>query len=322
MGNLIVVSPDRDLEIDYFADFQKHRRVRQNLFYTTEGAETFYTYRGEDLAQIRWEDEYDFFVHQPFWSKNVRIAFISLGCGNAGAEKMLLNHAHHNAYQVAYFGVDSSRAMLELAQQTLQESSFEKAFFLADFTKDAFRRKLHEYVDAFSTRIYAMLGGTFGNFDQQEITSLLRDLLNEGDYLYLDIVPRYASEDQNLHLRARLAQLHQNLHEFFVRLLEKLCIPVESGVLLSEEVPDEALDAWRYVFFFEATEPLTFPCFGGQMSLLPGERIELLNVRAYNPNALKAFLNQQGFVLVDEYIPDVGNLKHLWQRFLFKKHAQ
>jgi hypothetical protein len=55
------------------------------------------------------------------------------------------------------------------------------------------------------------------------------------------------------------------------------------------------------------------------VTLAPGERIELLSIRAYDPAALQAFLADRGFALQGTYMPDVGRLQHLWQRFLFQK---
>ena len=319
MTDIMVVSLEHELESDYLTEFQQHKRVKQNLFYTTGGAQSFYTYRGADIEQIKWQDEYAFFARQDFWQPDQTLAFISLGCGSAGPEQPLLHHAHAQGYQMAYFGVDSSHAMLELAQETLSQEHFARHFIQADFSTDACRQALRALVEHFDTRIIAMLGGTFGNFEQSVIVSILQHTVQPGDYFYLDIVPRYDSETQDRQLRRRLAQLPQNLSAFFANLLEKLCIPADAGEVYAEEAKETVVDAWHYAFFFKATRPLTFACSGSQMTLVPGETIELFNVRAYNPAALKTFLGEYGFVFVDEYIPDVGELSHLWQRFLFRK---
>lgn len=319
MTDIIIVSSEHELENNYLAEFQQHRRVKQNLFYTTEGAQSFYTYRGADIEQIKWQDEYTFFARQSFWQPDKALAFISLGCGNAGPEQRLLHHAHAQGYHLAYFGVDSSRAMLELARETLSPEQFARSFIQADFSTMAFRQKLGALTGHFDTRIVAMLGGTLGNFEQPAIAEILQHIVQPGDYFYLDIVPRYASETQDQQLRRRLSQLPQNLSSFFASLLEKLCIPADAGEVYGEESKESAVDAWHYAFFFKATQTVTFPCFGSEMTLEPGATLELFNVRAYNPVALRAFLADYGFAFVDEYVPNVGALSHLWQRFLFRK---
>ncbi|MBN2389953.1 MAG: L-histidine N(alpha)-methyltransferase [Anaerolineae bacterium] len=335
MDEIIVLTEGPDLEIDYLADFQQHKKVRQNLFYTTEGAETFYTYRGEELQEIHSDDECAFFARQPLWSEDRRIAFVSLGCGNAGPEKPLLHTAHAAGYPVAYFGVDSSRAMLDLAQRNLTAEPVPQTFVLADFTRSDFveqwqtlmqtltrpHQRPHQrpHLPGFDVQLYTLLGGTFGNFEQDVIAKTLARIVPEGQYLYLDVVPQYETETQNEQLRNRLIHLSQNLSRFFENLLEKLGLDQTCGELVTEEVDEPATGALRYVVQFHVHEALDFPCFGGIVRLMPGESIELMNVRAYKPTVLQQFLAQWGFRYIDTYTPDVGHLAHLWQRFLFQK---
>ena len=321
MDEIIVLAEAPDLEIDYLADFQQHKKVRQNLFYTTEGAETFYTYRGAELAEMCSDDECGFFARQPFWAADQHIAFVSLGCGNAGPEKPLLHTAYAVGYTVAYFGVDSSRVMLRLAQQNLADEDFPKTFALADFVRPDFVDKWRPHIAGYDTQVYAMLGGTFGNFDQAVIADALAHIVPAGDYLYLDVVPQFESPDKNEQLRNRLVHLPQNLSLFFASLLEKLCIDQTAGELVGEEIYEADVDALRYVASFRVREPLEFPCFGGIVQCLPGESIELMNVRTYKPAALQKFMAEWGFRYLDTYTPDVGNLAHLWQRFLFQKQG-
>lgn len=319
MGEIVVLAEAPELEFDYLADFQQHKKVRQNLFYTTEGAETFYTYRGAELAEMCSDDECAFFARQPFWTEERRIAFVSLGCGNAGPEQPLLHTAHAAGYSVAYFGVDSSQMMLNLAQQNLADEPFSKTFVLADILRPDFVDKWRPLLADYGAQVYAMLGGTFGNFEQRVIAEALARIVPAGDYLYLDVVPQFETPDKNKALRNRLVRLPQNLSGFFASLLEKLCIDQAAGELVGEEIYEEDVDALRYVASFRVREPLEFPCFGGVVRCLPGESIELMNVRAYKPAALQHFMAGWGFHYLDTYTPDVGNLAHLWQRFLFQK---
>ena len=319
MDDIVVLAEAPDLEIDYLADFQQHKKVRQNLFYTTEGAETFYTYRGAELAEMCSDDECAFFARQPFWMEERRIAFVSLGCGNAGPEKPLLHTAHAVGHSVAYFGVDSSRTMLNLAQQNLAEEHFSKTFVLADILHPDFVDKLHPHLAEYDTQVYAMLGGTFGNFEQAVIAEALARIVPAGDYLYLDVVPQYETPDKNAQLRDRLIRLPQNLSRFFDNLLAKLSLDQTCGELVTEERYEAATGALRYVVQFRVHEALDFPCFGGIVHLESGESIELMNVRAYKPAVLQRFMAGWGFRHFDTYTPTVGNLTHLWQRFLFQK---
>jgi hypothetical protein len=318
-GDILVWTPQQNLEQGYLQRFQESKTVCQNLFYTANGASSFYSYRQVDLQEINWEDEYRFFLRQPFWSPDHNLAFVSLGCGNAAAEKPLLHHSYAAGYQVAYFGVDSSRAMLELAVENLADEDFARTFILADFTLPDFADNLDVCLEGSDAAIYAVIGGTFGNFDQHAIADVLARLIPSGDYLYLDVVPRPDAASGDMQLRGRFARLPENLRQFFDRLLARLNIPRDAGEVHGEEIPEGNLETLRYTFYFRATSSVTFPCFDSEVTLAPGERIELLSIRAYDPAALQAFLADRGFALQGTYMPDVGRLQHLWQRFLFQK---
>ncbi len=318
MTELVAFCDPDSLESEYLATVLAERRVPQNLFYLLDGAGSFYTYRSEDLMQIAWQDEYQFFVrHQA--SFRGRQAFISLGCGNSGPEKPLLHQMAAEGGDFAYFGIDSSEAMLRLAAENLADASFTRTFVLADFTHPDFADQLARLVADFDTRIYAMIGATFGNFDQVWLAGLLKRLVPAGDYLYLDIVPMYGSDEKDRWLKERFSQLPENLRLFFDRLLSALRLSREYGEVVGVEQADDHLDTICYTFFFRATQTTTLSCLGEEMTLSPGDQIELLSIRAYDIPSLEGFMAQHGFRLVDTYIPDVGNLSHLWQRLLFVK---
>ncbi len=307
------------LETNYLREFISQGCVPQNLFYLLNGATAFYSYRDDDLAQIAWEDEYRFFKHQDFWRKDRRIGFISLGCGNAGPEKMLLRKMQADGYELHYVGVDSSESMLELAAENLSEDTYRQSFVLADFSDPAFAGQLHALVREDHVRVYAMIGGTFGNFDQKHVAELLANLVPPGDSLYLDVVPTQSTEHQNAQLRMRLSRLPDNLSGFFDRLLGALGLSREFGEILREERSDEALETIRFTFSFRATEPIQLSCLDAEMALESGQIVELFTIRAYDPASLAAFMAESEFELIDTYAPDVGNLSHRWQRLLFNK---
>ncbi len=318
---LFFCDPD-SLKVDYLTEFLAERRVPQNLFYLLNGANAFYAYRNADLAQIAWQEEYDFFVKQPFWLQAEQVAFVSLGCGNAGPEKMLLSKLHAGGYPVHYVGVDSSEQMLALATENLDGEAVPQTYALGDFSRPDFSARLWDVVVDFDVRVYAMLGGTFGNFDQVMIAELLALLIPTGDYLYLDVVPQYATAHENQQLRARLSRAPENLSSFFDGLLATLGLSRENGDIVAVESRDGVLNTFRYTFYLEVAETLTVSCMEEEATLQAGERVELLSIRAYDVASLTAFLAGYGFRLLDTYIPDVGNLGHRWQRLMFVKSAR
>ena len=319
-GEIIDFCSTARCETDYVQALREDHVIDHHVLYTTEGAHAFYHYRGADLKQIDWEDEYRFFLQQPFWADHGTVALVSLGCGNANPEKPLLARLSAAEHEVAYIGVDTSRAMLELAQQNLSDADYPRTYVLGDFTTAAFRSALAPLLAPYETRVYAMIGGTFGNFAQRQIAQALQRLIAPGDYLYLDVVPKAQAEQELGALKGRFARLPQNYRRFFTNLLERLDVPQGAVKIVSQEQAEPALDALRYTFFIEPQQDVTLTYFGEPVTLQPGERVEVLNIRAYNPTALKAFMADHGFGFVGEFLPQVGQLKHGWYRLLLQRN--
>lgn len=315
----IALHDQTDLECEYLDCLLETKCVPQNLFYLLGGATSFTHYRDRDLARIAWEHEAEFLESALLHVQEGLWAFVSLGCGNAGPDVNLLRPLIGRRQCWHYFGVDSSAAMLDLAEDNLDALSCDTYVVLADFCKDDFSSALDQLLVAYDRRLFAMMGGTFGNFDQRWIADLLETLVPAGDYLYVDIVPQYTSDDANASLRERLSHLPDNLDRFFVDLLTRLQIPMSQGRIVSDECPDEELNTIRFTFSYEAKEPTLLKYSQGELHLRPGERVELLTIRAYDVDRLTAFMAVRGFELDAAYIPESDGLKHLWQRLLFKK---
>ncbi len=319
MTDIIKLHPQKKPETDFLKRFKSNKAIPQNLFYTNDGARTFYQYRNPGIAKINWQDEIQFFEKQKFWKKDDSIAFISLGCGNSAPEKMFLRHSCDQGFCLDYFGIDSSEAMLELAAENLSAEAIHKHFILADFTTPEFKHEFSSFIKNYDAILYATLGGTFGNFDQTRIAESMSRLLEPNNYFYLDIVPLSDSPEKNNELKKRYADLPQNYHNFFAGFLEKFSISESNGKIISREIEDRSVDALTITFFFVPGKKLQINFFGESVNLFPEEQIELMSIRAYNISSLIGFMKSYGFVFVDDYVPDVGNLPHLWQRLLFKK---
>ncbi len=318
-GAIIDLCSTARCKTDYVKALRKEHVIDHHVLYTTDGAHAFYHYRGADLEQIDWEDEYRFFLQQPFWTHHGAVALVSLGCGNADPEKPLLAQLSAEERAVAYVGVDTSRSMLELARHNLSEAGYPRTYVLGDFTTAAFRSAIEPLLAPYETRVYAMIGGTFGNFEQHQIAQALQRLIAPGNYLYLDVVPKTQAEQELGALKGRFARLPQNYRRFFTNLLERLDVPQDAVKIVSQELAEPALDALRTTFFIEPQQEVTLSYFGEPVALAAGERVEVLNIRAYDPVALKAFMADHGFRFVGEFLPKVGQLKHGWYRLLLRR---
>ncbi|MGC9399659.1 MAG: L-histidine N(alpha)-methyltransferase [Anaerolineae bacterium] len=305
---------------DYVTRLREEHVIDQHVLYTTDGAHAFYYYRSADLKEIEWEDEYRFFLQQPLWTDHETVALVSLGCGNADPEKPLLARLHADGRGIAYVGVDTSKVMLDLAQRNLNGAPYPRSYVLGDFTTAAFRDAIAPLLAPYDARVYTMIGGTFGNFEQRRIGEALRRLIAPGDYLYLDVVPKAQAEQELGALKSRFARLPQNYRRFFTNLLERLNVPQEAVKIVSQEQAEPAgLDTLRTTFFIEPQQEVTLTYFGERITLAAGEHVEVLNIRAYDPTSLKAFMAEHGFRFVGEFLPRVGALKHGWYRLLLQR---
>ena len=98
---------------------------------------------------------------------------MSLGCGNAYQESLLLNKLIENGYDIHYVGVDLSKGMLLDAQDNLQEISCAKTFICADFSQENFKQEIDNVTGKFDTVVRVFLGSSFGNPNQTSIIDLI-----------------------------------------------------------------------------------------------------------------------------------------------------
>ena len=119
--DIIEFVDDDVLVIDAVADLVKHKKVRQNLFYTTEGAETFYTYRGSDLEEFhRLRVPCRLGVTRPLGSGAERVSagLPRRGAGEQGEENQACEGAAHGDSWRAGHGPESPEARLALVVRT------------------------------------------------------------------------------------------------------------------------------------------------------------------------------------------------------------
>jgi len=305
----------RDQAIDLLAESGK---LNQSFLYMTEGASSFYRYRDSDLARMQSEQEFAFFQsHSLFYPETIP-ALISLGCGNGGAEADLITSAMKHGVCPAYFGVDSSAAMLKLADRNLSRLSVNPVLILGDFSSPDFSGKLAPYIRSYDSSIYLLMGGTFGNVDQQRMATLLSQIIPEKQYLYLDVVP-LEKGSAFIDLKDRFSKLPDNYTRFFQQILKRLRIPSESGTITSDDLIEKQPQALRTTFRFTPDRNISLCFINTTIDLDAGESIELLTIRAYERDSLIAFIESHGFHFISPFIPVTNSLKHGWQRILFQR---
>ncbi|MCP4522988.1 MAG: L-histidine N(alpha)-methyltransferase [Candidatus Gracilibacteria bacterium] len=292
------------------------RSIEQKFIYQGEGAKIYYqdkssnpVYIGETLVN----SDFNNFVNNNIDLKN-KISLISLGCGNSETEKYLYNNS--NFSNVDYFGVDASKAMLDLSIENLQDVKSDKKFICSDFTKRAFRLELREMTKKYNERIFAFFSNTFGNIQHTNIIDILSNLLNKGDKIWLDVRLRKGTTIKDdfeiVNIIAKDIERDETTLNY-TRTFREIGMDVSKGELKMSSKKESSINALKCDFSFQINEKTKVSIKGDDITILPGESINLLRIYVYDPDGLINFFEEHGFNLIDKQI------KGYRGQFLFEK---
>ncbi len=286
----------------------KVRRIEQKHRYTEKGAQKFYesyisnpnteSYFGSSLA---WNDYLNFFKRYiTYADKLQKLAFVLLGCGKV-LERDLIKTLHDEGHNLHFIGVDSSHAMLELANENLKDYDFDKMLICADFTEDNFTTEINRVIGSFDKRLFAFLGGTFSVFIPTDIVDTLANIVTDNDMLWVEVLLREDMTERNnlmlfKHFAKRLERSTRIRNDAYP--IEKMGIPFENGEMTLETIKEPAVGAinFKYVFLMKKKTRIHFR--NEMITLLPDEKIELLNIRAYDSEKLVNFFEEHGFKFI------------------------
>jgi len=284
---------------DYLFYFQQYKVFKQKAFYFGDGAKRYYSLGKNEKNSFQYEKKgYYNFLKESFLDGEKKFSIVSLGVGNASKEKELLEELLKTEYDFSFFGVDSSRDMVELANQNLEALNVSGKLICADFSLPKFLTKLQKEVHLYDKRLYAFLGSTFGNVEQSYMADILYDLLNEKDSLWLEVPVRLGdSEKENLQIFQKfLKTLSDDTHkQFFLQPLLELGIAEEDGELSVHVANEEDVDALKVCFQFRMKNKKKIVVDGSTIILLPGNSIDLLTARVYTPEGLIHFFKERNF---------------------------
>lgn len=297
---------DSELDVELLDDL-KDRILDQKHFYTAEFAADLY-YKNRDAKSTYFKNSLDMSNYLNFFKNSIPVkkentVLISLGCGDSGFEKSILNSLEDEGLHFSYIGVDSSRYMLELSAKSLEKSKFKRSFVCGDFSAHNFRSEIGYLVNNYKNKVFGLLGGTIGNITPTNIVDTLGNMLKKGDYLWITIVLRNGlSEESNFETFNYYANyLTDNMvSQFKFNPLKRLNVPYENGKLVLEMHKEDFIGALRFVFSFEFTKKTSINFRDEKIIILPGEKIELLNNRAYDIDIFKKFFIEHDFKCVAE----------------------
>ena len=310
------VTSEVEVKEQFIRMLREKKQANQNALYLDEGAELYYSVptTGSRAHAVALFDNHYPFLKKNLLKKGKRIALISVGCGNADPEKEPLERMKADGYDVTYFAVDCSLAALELAREKIKHIDIPKHFLCADFGSRRFRDEIAELTKDHDIRVYAFFSATIGNLEPDYVADVVTDLMQKGDYLWVDVSVRMGTtplDDRKLYERYRDYNEMKEWRDFMFRPLEDLGIPADSGEFITEMSTKEELNALQFTFKFHATKKVKVTYRNQRITLLPGHEIALFNIITFDPEGLINFFVERDFTFVDSDVKPLG-------QFLFK----
>lgn len=296
----------------------RNRTLEQKFLYMNTGANTYY-----DIVKVDniYHETYSHNLFTEFATNNIftkgkKIALISLWCGNSEIESYIFEHLKE-PYQIDYYGVDSSKNMLELSIKRMEKiTNVEKYFICADFSTNEFRRELTQFTTQADERIFTFFSNTFGNIEPNNIIDILYNLLKPGEKIWLDVRLRSGKtmkDDLN-----DFEKYHRYLNNpptlnFFYNPIKTIHIDKNSGFLGLSTNKVEHIDAIKYQYNFILNKKISVTIKNETITILPWEALKILNIYTYDADGLINFFEGHNFRLIQKDIQEGRG------QFLFEK---
>lgn len=309
MTNRINIISNSDLKKELLEDVM-NRDIEQKFHYLGNGANRYYQWfeskKKKNLNTYLTPQDYtSFFLKNIPLSNNKKIAIISLGCGNSCQEKKLLETLTKENTNFSYFGVDSSSEMLDLAEKNLKDINFNKNFILADITTELFETRMKDLLNNFDQRIFCFLWFTFNNPNQTNITDRLYNLLQNDDFLWLDIGARETiNPGDNMRLYWLYEKYLQNEKsmDFYFSPLKQMGVNIKDGKMKLKMISEDVIGTLKFWFYFRMNCNKKFSFENKVLHLWEDQDIDLLYIRIYHLPTLIKFLKSFEFKLVTHKI--------------------
>lgn len=300
-------------------NFKQYRTVNQTAFYLGAGADRYYHPKVDTC--LKFSKDFDYpaiarLLHDILAkTKGLKVTIVSLACGSCEKDKSVLEYLHELGYDISFFGVDSSMAMLKKASKVLHGITFNAQLICADIGAFHFKKELDRIIGEYDVAIYLFFGNTFignilGNLNQNYMTGILNNIIRPGDYMLLDIVGFKATTP---HIQDKLLERYTGYLDnpaevdFFLGPLKYFGVPEDCGELTLDIRKDPVTQALMPSYGFEVHTSIDFNLDGEEISLSPNEYINLFYILVYDLNELRKFLKTKKFKLKDQRIGDFAN---------------
>ena len=221
---------------------------------------------------------------------------ISYGSGDGTQDLVLLQSLADTGREPAYFPVDASQTLLEMACAAGEDADIDTTGIKADISVPPHLIYASDAADA--PRLFLMTGGTLGGFDPLEQLRHLAQNIHEGDLLLVD--GEICRED-SLARRRKPSVLH-----FAAAPLAMAGVTSEDGEIRFEQKRDERRGGLtQFTSHFHASRDVHITPAG--VDIARGERIALTLQYAYTPDAFRWLLTTHaGLKIVEESISTDG----------------
>lgn len=303
---------------DEFSFCLRNRTLEQKFLYMQKWAANYYDVVNTDEVYYS-AYPYDLFVDfgtKYIFSKNKKMAIISLWCWNSDIESFIFEHMKHT-YHIDYYWVDSSKNMLELSIERMKNiENVNKNFICADFSTNEFRREVTQLTVGDDVKIFTFFSNTFGNINPNNIIDILYNLLKPREKIRLDVRLRSGktTKDNLKDFEKYYDYLSNNeMTKLFLNPIEKLDITGTSWEFSLKTNNIEHLEAINYQYSFVFNKKVSVTIKNETTTILPWEELQIVNIYTYDANGLINFFEGHNFKLIHKLIQNSRG------QFLFEK---
>jgi len=215
-----------------------------------------------------------------------RAPVISFGAGDGACDRLLMLALQDAGCECAYFPVDASQTLLEMACAGAEDEDIETSGIKADISSPV--HLVYAADAAEPRRLFIMSGNTMGAFDPLAEIRYLSQCMKPGDLLIVD-GEAYDAE-QTMARRANPAA-----RKFVRALLASVGVGARDGEIRYDRKRDDRPAGLHIITrYFHADRDLTVIAAGEEVDLARGERIGLNFQYTYTAEAFHWLLRQQG----------------------------
>ena len=215
-----------------------------------------------------------------------KVPVISFGAGDGSRDRLLLDAFKDAGRECAYFPVDASQPMLEVACAAAEDEDIETVGIKADISSPM--HLIYAADAAEPARLFVMSGNTMGAFDPLAEIRYVAQCMKAEDRLIID--------GEIYHEELSLARRdNPDVRQFLSALLSGIGIDAGSGDIRFSLKSDERHEGLHLITrYFRAEHDLDVTAAGSQVSFERGERLGLNFSYVYTPEAFTWLLHMHG----------------------------